>query len=122
MSGCELLSFVDGYSGYNQIIMHPKDEEKTTFKGSLANFYYIVMPFGLKNAGVTYQHLMDWIVKKMIDRNVEVYVDDMAWSHLSQFILQLGIFEVGIFELLTDFLHFFSILFNFLLHHTIECQ
>nr|KYP72976.1 Transposon Ty3-I Gag-Pol polyprotein [Cajanus cajan] len=58
-SGYELLSFMDAYSGYNQIRMHPADEDKTAFIADQANFCYRVMPFGLKNAGATYQRLMD---------------------------------------------------------------
>jgi len=70
------------YSGYNQIRMHPKDEDKTSFRGSLANLCYTVMPFGLKNVGATYQCLMDWILKEMIGRNVKAYVDDMVVKSL----------------------------------------
>jgi len=58
-SGCRLLSFLDAFSGYNQIRMHPRDECKTTFMMKLSYYYYRVMPFGLKNVGATYQRLMD---------------------------------------------------------------
>ncbi|XP_020229044.1 uncharacterized protein LOC109810075 [Cajanus cajan] len=61
-SGYELLSFMDAYSGYNQIRMHPADEDKTAFIADQANFCYRVMPFGLKNAGATYQRLMDKVL------------------------------------------------------------
>ena len=54
-SGTSMFSFMDGYSGNNQICMGAKDIKKTVFKTPLENFYYIVMPFGLKNARVTYQ-------------------------------------------------------------------
>ena len=54
-SGCRLLSFLDAFSGYNQIIMHPKDESKTTFMTESSCYCYKAMPFGLKNAGDTYQ-------------------------------------------------------------------
>ena len=54
-AGSSMFSFMDGYSGYNQIRMAPKDVEKTTFKTLIGNIYYTVMPFGLKNAGATYQ-------------------------------------------------------------------
>ena len=57
--GYELLSFLDEYSGYNQIKMHPLDEEKTAFMIEGVNYCYKVMPFGLKNTGATYQCLMD---------------------------------------------------------------
>nr|KYP47305.1 Transposon Ty3-I Gag-Pol polyprotein [Cajanus cajan] len=54
-SGYELLSFMDAYSGYNQIRMHPTDKDKTALIADQANFCYRVMPFGLKNARATYQ-------------------------------------------------------------------
>lgn len=60
-SGHKMLSFLDAYSGYNQIPMYALDREKTAFITEKANFCYEVMPFGLKNAGATYQRLMDRI-------------------------------------------------------------
>ncbi|XP_020207400.1 uncharacterized protein LOC109792401 [Cajanus cajan] len=60
--GYELLSFMDAYSGYNQIRVHPADEDKTAFIADQANYCYKVMPFGLKNAGATYQRLMDKVL------------------------------------------------------------
>ncbi|RDX66937.1 Retrovirus-related Pol polyprotein from transposon 17.6, partial [Mucuna pruriens] len=78
VSGFALLRFMDAYSGYNQIWMHPQDEEKTAFITDVGAFYYKVMPFGLKNAGATYQRLMDKIFKDVIGADVEVYVDDMV--------------------------------------------
>nr|KYP76142.1 Transposon Ty3-I Gag-Pol polyprotein [Cajanus cajan] len=74
----QFLTFLDAYSGYNQIRMHPRDEEKTTFVTESANYCYQVMPFGLKNVGATYQRLMDRIFHKQIGKNLEVYVDDMV--------------------------------------------
>jgi len=53
-AGHKILSFLDAYSGYNQIRMHSRDREKTAFMTEEANFYYEVMPFGLKNVGATY--------------------------------------------------------------------
>ena len=50
-AGSSIFSFMDGYSGYNQIHMAAKDAKKTAFRTPIRNFYYIVMPFGLKNAG-----------------------------------------------------------------------
>ncbi|XP_020225380.1 uncharacterized protein LOC109807270 [Cajanus cajan] len=61
-SGYELLSFMDAYSGYNQIRMHHADEDKTAFIADQATYYYKVMAFGLKNAGATYQRLMDKVL------------------------------------------------------------
>ncbi|KAL2470514.1 Ribonuclease H [Abeliophyllum distichum] len=54
-SGHELLSFMDAYSGYNQIPMYPHDEEHTSFVTDKGLYCYKVMPFGLKNDGATYQ-------------------------------------------------------------------
>ena len=77
-SGCRLLSFLDAFSGYNQIRMHPRDECKTTFMTELSCYCYKVMPFRLYNAGATYQRLMDKVLALMIGRNVQAYVDDMV--------------------------------------------
>jgi len=77
-SGCEMLSFLDAVSGYNQIKMHPRDEGKTAFMTETCSFCYKVMPFGLKNAGATYQRLMDKVLAPMLGRNIHAYVDDMV--------------------------------------------
>jgi len=76
VSGCKLLSFLDAFSGYNQIKMHPMDEEKTAFMTERSCYCYKVMPFGLKNAGATYLRLMDKVLAPMLGRNVQAYVDD----------------------------------------------
>lgn len=76
-SGHSLLSFMDAFSGYNQIWMEKGDREKTSFITDRGTYCYEVMPFGLKNAGATYQRLVNKIFKAQIGRNVEVYVDDM---------------------------------------------
>jgi len=76
--GHKVLSFLDTYSGYNQISMHPRDKEKTSITTNGANHFYEVMSFGLKNAGAMYQRLMDKILKGMNGRSVEVYVDDIV--------------------------------------------
>ncbi|XP_052288620.1 uncharacterized protein LOC127899311 [Citrus sinensis] len=76
-AGHGLLSFMDAFSGYNQIPMHEQDEENTAFITNQGLFYYRVMPFGLKNAGATYQRLVNKVFKPLIGRTMEVYVDDM---------------------------------------------
>jgi len=83
-SGCALLSFLDAYSGYNQIKMHSLDEDKIAFMGEMANYCYRVMPFGLKNAGATYQRLMDRILVSMLGRNVHAYVDDIVVTSVEE--------------------------------------
>ena len=60
-SEARFLSFMDVYSAYNQIKMHPMDEEKMTFITENATCCYKVMPFGLKNAGFSYQRLMNLV-------------------------------------------------------------
>lgn len=68
---------MDVFSGYNQIPMASEDWEKTSFTIDKSLFYYRVMPFGLKNAGVTEQRLVNKVFKEQIERNMKVYVDDM---------------------------------------------
>ncbi|CAL8993981.1 unnamed protein product [Prunus brigantina] len=76
-SGNQLLSFIDAYSGYNQIMMHEDDRAKTSFIIERGTYCYKVMPFGLKNAGATYQRLVNKIFKEQIGKTMEVCVDDM---------------------------------------------
>ena len=76
-AGHKLLSFMDAFSGYNQIRMDEADQEKTSFVTSKGLFCYKVMPFGLKNAGATYQRLVNHMFRPHFGWNVEVHVDDM---------------------------------------------
>ena len=77
IAGHELLSFMDAFSGYNQISMNPNDQEKTSFVTAQGTYCYRVMPFGLKNAGATYQRLVNRMFQKQIGATMEVYIDDM---------------------------------------------
>ncbi|KAL6208662.1 hypothetical protein ACLB2K_019609 [Fragaria x ananassa] len=77
-SGQGMLSFMDGFSGYNQIKMAARDAEKTAFRTPYENFHYTVMPFGLKNAKATYQRAMTAIFHDMMGKEVEDYVDDLV--------------------------------------------
>ena len=77
-AGHAVLSFLDAYSGYNQIPMAEEDKLKTAFIIEEANLFYKVMPFGLKNAGATYQRLMDRVFEPLLGKSVEVYVDDIV--------------------------------------------
>ena len=76
-AGHKLLTFMDAFFGYNHIQMAEEDQEKIAFITSQGLYCYQFMPFGLKNAGATYQRLVNQMFKKQIGRNVEVYVDDM---------------------------------------------
>ena len=76
-AGHELLSFMDAFSGYNQISMDPDDQEKTSFVTGQGTYCYRVMPFGLKNAGATYKRLVNRMFQKQIGTSMEVYIVDM---------------------------------------------
>ena len=79
-----MLSFMDAFSGYNQIKIGEVDQEKTSFITSQGLFCYKVMPFGLKNAGAIYQRLVNHMFHPQIGWNVEVYVDDMLVKSLDK--------------------------------------
>ena len=68
---------MDAFSGYNKISMDPRDQEKTSFFTGQGTYCYRVMPFGLKNAGATYQRLVNRMFQKQIGTFMEVYIDDM---------------------------------------------
>ncbi|CAA0807007.1 Unknown protein, partial [Striga hermonthica] len=76
-SGHQLMSFLDAYSGYNQIPMHPDDAEHTSFYSARGLYCYVMMTFRLKNAGATYQRLVNKMFARLIGHTMEVYVDDM---------------------------------------------
>ena len=73
----KVFSFMDGFSGYNQINMAPEDRENTSFIKPWGAFCYLVMPFGFINSGATYQRGMTKIFHDMIHKEIEVYVDDI---------------------------------------------
>ncbi|XP_074326812.1 uncharacterized protein LOC141664756 [Apium graveolens] len=76
-AGNELLSFMDAFSGYNQIKMDSHDWQQTAFITHRGVFGYKVMSFGLINAGATFQQTMDKLFSSQIGRNMLIYVDDM---------------------------------------------
>eukprot|EP00253_Pinus_taeda_P025277 PITA_25277 len=78
VAGSELMSFLDGFSGYNQILVHPDDRLKTKFRTKWGTYAYQKMPFGLINAGATFQRAMDITFKGLINRTVVVYLDDIT--------------------------------------------
>ncbi|XP_024310613.1 uncharacterized protein LOC104584890 isoform X1 [Brachypodium distachyon] len=77
-AGCELLSFVDAYSGFHQIPLNPNDQIKTSFIILFGVYCYCTMPFGLRNAGATYQRCMQKCLHDQLGKNVQVYVDDVV--------------------------------------------
>ncbi|KAK4390373.1 Transposon Ty3-G Gag-Pol polyprotein [Sesamum angolense] len=88
---CQALSFMDGLSGYNQIRMAPADEELTVFRTPKGIYCYKIMPFGLNNAGATYQRAMQRIFDDMLHKNVDATL--MTWW-LARWYLQLQQFEI----------------------------
>jgi hypothetical protein len=76
-TGCETLSFLDAYSGYHQIRMKESDQLATSFITPFGMYCNITMPFGLRNAGATYQRCMNHLFGEHIGRTVEAYVDDI---------------------------------------------
>jgi len=76
LAGHEYYCFLDGYSGYNQIPIAPKDQEKTTFASPFGTFAYRRMPFGLCNAPVTFQRYMLSLFSDMVERFLEIFMDD----------------------------------------------
>lgn len=77
MTDHQLLSFMDAYSGYNQISMKLEDEEHTLFITDRGLYYYKVILFGLKNSRATYNRLVNMMFEDLIGRTMEVYVDDI---------------------------------------------
>ena len=76
-TGHAMFSFMDGYSGYNQIKLDARDQSKTSFTTPWGTFCYTVMPFGLKNAGATYQRAMAVIFHDQRRKIMDAYVDDI---------------------------------------------
>jgi hypothetical protein len=77
-AGCARFSLLDAYSDYKQIKIKVEDEEKTAFITPYGVYCYQVMPFGLKNAGATYQWIMQNCLGSQIGRNIQVYTDDVV--------------------------------------------
>ncbi|KAH9802357.1 hypothetical protein KPL71_001349 [Citrus sinensis] len=78
LAGHEFYCFLDGYSGYNQIPIAPKDQEKTTFTCPFGTFAYRRMTFGLCNAPAIFQRCMLSIFSDMVERFLEVFMDDFS--------------------------------------------
>ncbi|KAM1325654.1 hypothetical protein ACFX2H_046331 [Malus domestica] len=78
LAGHSFYCFLDGYSGYNQIVIAPDDQEKTTFTCPFGTFAYRRMPFGLCNAPVTFQRCMVSIFSDYVERIIEIFMDDFS--------------------------------------------
>ncbi|KAL5550248.1 hypothetical protein UlMin_000424 [Ulmus minor] len=78
LAGHAYYCFLDGYSGYNQIAIAPEDQDKTTFTCPYGTFAYRRMPFGLCNAPATFQRCMIAIFSDMVEKFIEVFMDDFS--------------------------------------------
>lgn len=76
-SRCDLLSFLEAYSGYHQIIMSKEDEEKTAFITPCGTYYFVRIPFGLKSVGSTFVKAVQIGFDSQMHRNIEAYMDDI---------------------------------------------
>jgi hypothetical protein len=77
-AGCDLLCFLDCYSGYHQIAIKEEDQEKTAFITPFGAYCYTTMSLGLTNAGATYQRAIQACFKRQLNKNVKAYVDDVV--------------------------------------------
>jgi hypothetical protein len=77
-AGCDLLYFLDCYSGYHQIAIKEEDQEKTAFITPFGAYCYTTMSFALKNACATYQQAIQAYFKRQLNKNVKAYVDDVV--------------------------------------------
>jgi hypothetical protein len=105
VSGSERLSLLDGFSGYNQVLMSPSDQLKTTFRTPWGTYAYRKMPFGLINAGATFQRAMDIAFRGLINHSVVVYLDDVTvysknkddhLAHLRAVLLRCRKFDISL--------------------------
>ncbi|GKV17245.1 hypothetical protein SLEP1_g27777 [Rubroshorea leprosula] len=81
--GNERLSLLDAYSGYHQVPMALEDEEKTSFYAGDEIYCYVMMPYGLKNTGATYQKMVTIVFRAQIGQNLEVYINDIVVKSLT---------------------------------------
>ena len=72
------MSFLETFQRYHQIPLALDDQEKTAFVTRTRNYHYKMMPFGLKNAGSTYQKMMTRMFEPQLGKNIEIYIDDMV--------------------------------------------
>jgi hypothetical protein len=78
LSGKKFFSYLDGFSGYNQIKIAPKDQDKTTFSSPWGTFSYRVLPFGLCNAPATFQRAVLGIFSDMLNDSMEIFMVDFT--------------------------------------------
>jgi hypothetical protein len=88
--GTERISMMDNFSGYNQIVVHKDDRAKITFITPWGTFMYDKMPFGLMNAGATFQRAMDIAFTDEKYKFIVIYLDDMtSFQKMISFIVNI---------------------------------
>lgn len=80
-TGHEILSFMDAYSGCNQIKMSPEDEDKSSFITDDGTYCYRAMPLGLRNTRAAYQMVMNTLFKEWIGKSIEMYINNMLFKN-----------------------------------------
>ena len=78
VSGASVMSFLDGFSGYNQVVVHPDDQDNTSFTTPWGTFMYAKMPFGLMSAGTTFQRTMDITFTNEKGTILVIYLGDIT--------------------------------------------
>ena len=74
----ELMSMMDGFSGYNEVLVKEEEQFKKTFTTPWGTYVYVRMPFGLINAGATFQRAMDVAFHEYINKFLVIYQDDLT--------------------------------------------
>ena len=91
--GAGMMSMLDGFSGYNQVLLKREDQLKTAFTTPWGTFMYLRMPFRLMNMGETFQRAMDFAFRDLIQKIIEIYQDDLTFvskerrDHISHLII-----------------------------------
>ena len=78
VTGSSMMSMLEGFSGYNQVLVKKEDRHKTTFTSPWGTFEYLRMPFGLLNASATFQRAMDYAFNELIGKIIEIYQDGLV--------------------------------------------
>ena len=78
VTGSRMMSMLDGFSGYNQVLVNKEDQHKTTFSAPWGTYKFLRIPFCLLNAGATFQRAMDFSFKELIGKIIEIYQDDLT--------------------------------------------
>jgi len=73
-----MMSMLDRFSGYNQVLVKREDQLKTTFTTPWGTLMYLIMPFGLMNVGSTFQRAMDFSFRDLIQKIIEIYQEDLT--------------------------------------------